>query len=69
MKRFSKVLVPVDFSDHSNAALEVAVEIAKVCDAKITLLHCYQIEPGSISPYGVVLPEDYHKEIRETASE
>jgi nucleotide-binding universal stress UspA family protein len=68
MARFSKILVPVDFSDHSGAALQVAVDLAKVCDAKILLLHCYQIQTGGISPYGIVLPSDYYEEIRDAAS-
>ena len=64
MARFENILVPVDFSDHSTAAFETAVEMAKAFGAKIRLLHCYQIQTGGISPYGVVLPPNYYSEIR-----
>jgi len=69
MSRFKQILVPIDFSAHSTAAFEVAVEIAKAFDSKIHLLHCYQIQPGGISPYGIAIPSSYFAEIRSAASQ
>jgi nucleotide-binding universal stress UspA family protein len=69
MTRFKQILVPIDFSAHSTAAFEAAVEIAKVFDSKIHLLHCYQIQPGGISPYGIAIPSRYFAEIRDAASQ
>jgi universal stress protein A len=68
MSRFKKILVPVDFSEHSTAALEAAVELASVFDSKLHLLHCYQIQPGGVSPYGIAIPSNYFAEIRDSAS-
>ena len=68
MSRFKKILVPVDFSEHSTAALEAAVELARVFDSKLHLLHCYQINPGGLSPYGIAIPEGYFTDIRDAAS-
>ena len=68
MSRFKEILVPVDFSDHSLAALEAAVELAKVFNSRLHLLHCYQIQPVGVSPYGIVMPESFDKDIREAAS-
>ena len=68
MSRFKKILVPVDFSEHSTAALEAAIELASVFDSKLHLLHCYQIQPGGISPYGIAIPSSYFAEIRDAAS-
>ena len=68
MSRFKQVLVPIDFSPHSTAAFEVAVEIARAFDSKIHLLHCYQIQPGGISPYGIAIPSSYFAEIRDAAA-
>jgi nucleotide-binding universal stress UspA family protein len=65
MTLFKKILVPVDFSDHSTAAQETAVEIAKTFSAKIWLLHCYQLHPGGVSPYGIAVPASYHDDVRE----
>jgi len=73
MSGFKKILVPVDFSEHSIAAIEAAVEFAKVFDAKLYLLHCYQIQPGGISPYGIAVPfpnsADYFKKVHDVATQ
>ncbi len=68
MAGFRKILVPVDFSSHASKALETAIELAKVFKAKLHLLHCYQINVGAISPYGLVIPESFDRDIREAAT-
>lgn len=69
MIQIRKILVPVDFSDHSAKALEMAVAVAKAFGgAEVHLLHCYQIQPVGVSPYGIVLPETFDRDIREAAS-
>lgn len=68
MTGFRKILVPVDFSTHSSRALETAIELAKAFGAKLFLLHCYQINVGAISPYGLVIPESFDRDIREAAT-
>ena len=68
MTPFKKILVPIDFSDHSRAALDLAVEIARDGGATLHLLHCYQIQPGGISPYGITLPSEYFSELAEAAA-
>ncbi|MEM3673592.1 MAG: universal stress protein [Candidatus Bathyarchaeia archaeon] len=40
---FKKILVPLDGSEHSLRALNVAVQIAKKFGSKITLLHVYSV--------------------------
>ena len=67
MTMFHKILVPIDFSDHSKAALESAIQLAKTFGAELCLLHCYAINPGGVSPYGVSLPPTYFDEIRDAA--
>ena len=49
---FEAILVPLDGSDHSQHALEVAVQIAKKFRARMTLIHVYSV---TVTP--VVLPE------------
>ena len=68
MSRFEKILVPVDFSEHSIAAVETAIELAGVFDSKLHLLHCYQIQPGGVSPYGIAIPSSYFADIRDAAA-
>ncbi|NWG11398.1 universal stress protein [Candidatus Bathyarchaeota archaeon] len=45
---FEKILVPLDGSEHSIKALEVATQIAKKFEGKITLIHVYSITPGPV---------------------
>ena len=40
---FGKILVPLDGSDHSLRALEIAIQMAKRFDGKITLIHVYSV--------------------------
>jgi nucleotide-binding universal stress UspA family protein len=67
MSRFRKILVPIDFSDHSSAALDLAIDLARTYGATLHLLHCYPIDPGAISPYGIVIPEGFDRDVREAA--
>jgi nucleotide-binding universal stress UspA family protein len=69
MSRFRKILVPIDFSDHSSAALDLAIDIAHSYGATLHLLHCTPIDPGAITPYGIVMPEGFDREVREAAGQ
>ena len=62
-----KILVPVDFSDHSQRALEEAIGLAKTTGAQLHLLHCYQIHSSAVAPYGIVVPETFEHDIRMAA--
>jgi nucleotide-binding universal stress UspA family protein len=63
--KIHKILVPVDFSKHSQRALDEAIGLAKTFDAELHLLHCYQLYPAG-APYDVVLPESYERAIQES---
>jgi len=67
MLEIRNILVPVDFSDHAAEALDHAVSLAKVLGARIHLLHCYAIRVGGVSPYGLVIPENLDREVRDAA--
>ena len=62
------ILVPTDFSTHSEKALEVAKRLAKLSGGKIHLLHCYQINVGGVSPYGITVPEEFNRQVRDAAA-
>lgn len=68
MLQIRTILVPVDFSEHAARALEVAISLAKAFGARIHLLHCYPIQLGGISPYGLVVPESLDRDVREAAA-
>ena len=48
MKTFKHILVPTDFEPASKDALDLALTIARACDASVTLLHVWEIP---IYPY------------------
>jgi len=68
MTSIKNILVPVDFSKHSEKALEFAISLAKDLGARLELLHCYPINPGGISPYGILVPENLDRDMRDAAS-
>jgi nucleotide-binding universal stress UspA family protein len=43
MRVFHHVLVPTDFSELSSSALDAAVGLARAFDAKLTLLHVWEV--------------------------
>ena len=52
------ILVPIDFSEHSNYAVEVAVDLAKKKAATIVLLHCVELPRRFITESTSALPEE-----------
>lgn len=70
MTQIQNILVPVDFSEHSAKAVELAADVARAFGgATVHLLHCYQIQPVGVSPYGIVVPEAFDRDIREAAAQ
>jgi len=70
MTQIQNILVPVDFSEHSAKAVEMAVDVARAFGgATLHLLHCYQIQPVGVSPYGIVVPEAFDRDIRDAAAQ
>ncbi len=51
------ILVPVDFSPHSEAALDQAMDLAKALGAKIHLLHSYAVPVRGVMPYDFAIPD------------
>ena len=66
--KIATILVPVDFSDPSRAALDAAIDLAKERKARLHLLHCYRIDLGWASPYGITLPPTLGDEIKQAAA-
>jgi nucleotide-binding universal stress UspA family protein len=52
---WKKILCPVDFSDASRSALQVASELARRFGGEVTVFHAYPL-PGYTLPEGTVLP-------------
>jgi len=61
-----KILVPVDFSDHTETVCQFAYEIAKKAGGELRLFHAYfdyVIVSGSSFPYSVDVNELFNQEI------
>lgn len=69
MHKISAILVPVDFSDSSRAALEQALLFAERFDARLEVLHVWEI-PAYVRPDLVVWiegSEEHRKPMRDVA--
>jgi len=65
MPLFRKILVPVDFSPHSDKAVELAVDVARKFGARLDLLHAYHLPIGV--EYDYSLPPELLPAVREAA--
>ena len=54
-------LVPIDFSEHAERALQYAIELAQKMSARITLLHVIHTMPLGVTEMGASLPYSYQK--------
>ena len=56
-------LVPLDFSEQANQALDYAINLASKLDARLTLLHVIQSVPLGGADMGVTLPYAYLQDL------
>ena len=65
MIEYKNLLCPVDFSDSSKSALRVAIDFAERFQAKLHIIHVYQL-PASTFPDGVYdAPDGLEKNLEE----
>jgi nucleotide-binding universal stress UspA family protein len=58
-----RFLVPTDFSEYANQALDYAINLAEKLDARLTLLHVIQPVPMAGVDMGVTLPSTYLQDL------
>src|SRR6516164_10329325 len=58
-----RFLVPLDFSEYANQALEYAIGLARKLEARLTLLHVIQPLPLGGVDMGVTLPYTYLQDL------
>lgn len=46
------ILVPTDFSEHANYALDYAIELAKILQSRLTFLHVIHLTPLAMGDLG-----------------
>jgi len=64
MGTIEKIIVAVDFSEHADQALEVAVEFAKQFGAELHLVHALDVRIPVMTPYEVVIPTAFIEQAR-----
>jgi nucleotide-binding universal stress UspA family protein len=62
------ILVPVDFSSHSERALEMAIGLARTFGAKVHLLHAYHLNISVAAPDGIIVPQTLRDTVRDSAA-
>jgi nucleotide-binding universal stress UspA family protein len=67
MYPFQTILVPIDFSEHSSGALDLAIQLAKTHSARIELVHSFPVVLPPLSPYDTIYPTDFTAKCREAA--
>jgi len=65
--RIATILVPTDFSPDADAALEHAIDIARLFGARIHLLHAYYIVPQAATPWSYSFPAGLIDDVRQDA--
>jgi nucleotide-binding universal stress UspA family protein len=63
-----RILLPVDFSVHSDRAVESAMELAKLFGASVDVIHAFNV-PWDYSPFASTFRMQFEKQIQEGASE
>ena len=63
------ILVALDFSEDSEAALRAAIDFAKTFDAKLHLLHAFEYPTYIGTPWGYAYPPGAFSDARLRASE
>ena len=66
---WNTILVPMDFSEDSEAALNAAVELARDVGARVHLLHSFEYPSYIGTPWGYSFPAGVFSDVRTRASE
>ncbi len=65
MQEIRRLVVAVDFSEHSHRAVEAARYLAEKFAAEIDVVHAFEAPVPPVTPYELVLPDNFIAEARE----
>jgi nucleotide-binding universal stress UspA family protein len=68
VKPIRTILVAVDFSASSDAALDMAIELARPLGAEVHVVHAYELRVPMVMPYEVSLPQTFMDDTRNAAA-
>jgi nucleotide-binding universal stress UspA family protein len=63
------IVVAVDFSRHSDAAVDAAIDLARHFAAKVHVVHAFALPIPLVTPYEVTIPEPYVEQTRKAAAD
>lgn len=64
---FRTILTAVDFSECSDAALDMAIGLARTFGAALHVVHSFELPIPAVSPYEVAIPDAFLEEARKAA--
>jgi nucleotide-binding universal stress UspA family protein len=67
--KIETILVAVDFSQHADAAVVAARDLALQFGAKLHVAHAFELVAPLVSPYQVAIPDIYLLQSRNVASD
>ena len=67
MEQIQTIVAAVDFSIHSDRALEIAIDLGRRFGAGLHVVHAFGLPLPLVSPYEVAAPDAYLKESRDAA--
>ena len=68
MALYERILIAVDFSEHSRKAVDAGAELAKQFGARVDLVHAFELPLPLLTPYEVALPDNFVSEARAAAA-
>jgi nucleotide-binding universal stress UspA family protein len=68
MSSIQTIVVAVDFSEASEAAVDKAVDLAKALGAGIQVVHAFDLHVPMLNPHEIAIPEPYIEQSREAAA-
>ncbi len=69
MQPIRKILVAVDFSEHSELVVDAALEMARKFGAELDVVHAIHLPVPVAVPYGITMPTTYLNEARKAAGQ
>jgi nucleotide-binding universal stress UspA family protein len=69
MNAIRTIVVAVDFSESSGAALDYAIDLAKTLDARLHLVHAYEAPLLEMAPYDFAFPQSVWDDVKKAAGE
>jgi nucleotide-binding universal stress UspA family protein len=69
MNRIQRILVPIDFSETSDYALDYAIDLAQQLGAKVTVMHAYEVPIYGIPEGAMIVSSETAAKLADAAKD